>query len=369
MRRARDGAARPRIAPTAAEAASGSSSPALGPESPIAEHVRAPRRRCERTSASWSTMPRPRSRRRSQGALAGAGAQRRHRRAGRHPSGRHPHVRRTVHTFLDRSAYAGSFAPQFGPPVLPTPAGEPVGLTCFDHIVGNVEIGRLERVGRLLPGRPGLRPAGPLRRRPDLDRVLRAHVDGRVERDRSCCPSTSRRGPPKSQIEEYLDFYRSPGVRHLALTHGDIVETVGAMRDNEVPFLDVPPYYDSARAHGRRRPAGDMATSPSWGSWWTTTTRATCCRSSPSRCDGPTLFFEIIQRDGRRLRRNGNFKALFEAIEQAQAARGGLLTAAAVQPRPESVGLVQPGQPLDDLIEPSPSPSVGGSTVESASGS
>ena len=63
----------------------------------------------------------------------------------------------------------------------------------------------------------------------------------------------------------------------------------------------------------------------SWASWSTATTRGTCSRSSPSRCeDRPTLFFEIIQRKGARSFGKGNFKALFEAIEREQALRGNL---------------------------------------------
>ena len=137
-------------------------------------------------------------------------------------------------------------------------------------------------------------------------------------------PAKGKRRSRRSR--SICNFYGGPGVQHIALATDDIVETVRALRHNDVSFLRVPKaYYDTAagaRRHDRRGPATSW---PSWASWWTATTRATCCRSSPSRCeDRPTLFFEIIERHGSQSFGKGNFKALFEAIEREQAIRGTL---------------------------------------------
>jgi 4-hydroxyphenylpyruvate dioxygenase len=232
----------------------------------------------------------------------------------------------TVHTFLDRSAYTGPFAPQFGAPVLPAPAGEPVGLTRFDHIVGNVELGRLDEWVEYY--------------RDVLGFDLLVHFgDDQISTEYSALMSTvvwnhdkvvlpinePAEGRRKSQIEEYLDYYRSPGVQHLALHTPDIVHAVRAMRDKGVRFLDVPPeYYDDAR----ERMAGIDLPWPELADLGIMVDRDDegylLQIFTETICDRPTVFFEIIQREGATGFGAGNFKALFEAIERAQAARGNL---------------------------------------------
>jgi len=135
-------------------------------------------------------------------------------------------------------------------------------------------------------------------------------------------PATGKR---KSQIEEYLDYYRGPGVQHIALATGDIVETVARMRGQGVEFLRVPrAYYDELAARVGRidEPLDKLAEldilvdRDDEGYMLQIFTRAVE--------DRPTLFFEVIQRKGSRSFGKGNFKALFEAIEREQAARGNL---------------------------------------------
>ena len=132
-------------------------------------------------------------------------------------------------------------------------------------------------------------------------------------------------GKKKSQIDEYLEFYRGPGVQHLALATDDIITTVSALRDRGVEFLQAPATYYT-ELQGRvgkidepvdklqelgvlvdRDPDGYLLQ----------------IFSKPVQ-DRPTLFFEIIERKGARSFGKGNFKALFEAIEQEQALRGNL---------------------------------------------
>jgi 4-hydroxyphenylpyruvate dioxygenase len=232
----------------------------------------------------------------------------------------------TVHTFLDRSAYAGPFAPQFGPPVLPTPAGEPVGLTRFDHIVGNVGLGHLDQwvdYYRDVLGFDLLVHFGDDQISTEYSALMSTVV---WNHDKVVLPiNEPAEGRRKSQIEEYLDYYRSPGVQHLALHTPDIVHAVGTMRERGVRFLEVPPgYYDDARARmaGIDLPWADLA---ELGIMVDRDEDGYLLQIfTETVCDRPTVFFEIIQREGATGFGAGNFKALFEAIERAQAARGNL---------------------------------------------
>jgi 4-hydroxyphenylpyruvate dioxygenase len=232
----------------------------------------------------------------------------------------------TVHTFLDRSAYTGPFAPGFGPAVLPTPTGEAVGLTRFDHIVGNVELGHLgEWVDyyREVLGFDQLVHFGDDQISTEYSALMSTVV---WNHDKVVLPiNEPAEGRRKSQIEEYLDYYHAPGVQHLALHTPDIVHAVRTMRDRGVRFLEVPTeYYVDARERmaGIDLPwaalaeLGVMVDRDQDGYLLQIFTETVC--------DRPTVFFEIIQREGAKGFGAGNFKALFEAIERAQAARGNL---------------------------------------------
>jgi 4-hydroxyphenylpyruvate dioxygenase len=132
-------------------------------------------------------------------------------------------------------------------------------------------------------------------------------------------------GKKKSQIDEYLEFYRGPGVQHLAIATNDIVRTVTALRDRGVEFLQVPTtYYDTLIDRvgkidedvGPLKDLGILVDRDDEG-------YLLQIFSKPVE-DRPTLFYEIIQRKGARSFGKGNFKALFEAIEREQALRGNL---------------------------------------------
>src|SRR6516225_9453169 len=133
------------------------------------------------------------------------------------------------------------------------------------------------------------------------------------------------RGRRRSQIEEYLQFNGGPGVQHIAMATGNIIDTVRAMRHNDVSFLRVPPaYYEvlSQRVGAIQEDIKDLAElgiladRDDEGYMLQIFTKPVA--------DRPTLFFEIIQRHGSRSFGKGNFKALFEAIEREQARRGTL---------------------------------------------
>jgi 4-hydroxyphenylpyruvate dioxygenase len=133
------------------------------------------------------------------------------------------------------------------------------------------------------------------------------------------------RGKRKSQIEEYLQFYGGAGVQHIAMATGNIIETVQAMRHNDVSFLRVPQsYYDMLpeRVGPIKENMDDLAElgilvdRDDEGYLLQIFTKPVA--------DRPTLFFEVIERHGSRSFGKGNFKALFEAIEREQAKRGTL---------------------------------------------
>ena len=106
----------------------------------------------------------------------------------------------------------------------------------------------------------------------------------------------------KSQIDEYLEFYRGAGAQHLAVATNDILASVDALRANGVEFLTTPGLLlrgpGAARPH-RRGPGADRGAPEAAASWSTATRTATSCRSSPSpSATGPTVFFELIERHG-----------------------------------------------------------------------
>ena len=246
-----------------------------------------------------------------------------------HGTVRHAAIRAygdTVHTFLDRARYDGPFAPRFQPTDLLPPVGPDVGLGHIDHVVANVEQGHLDEwVGyyRDVLGFDQLTHFDDDQISTEYSALMSTVV---WNHDKVVLPiNEPAEGRKKSQIEEYLDFYGSPGVQHIAMHTDDVVDTVRALRQRGVRFMDVPPeYYDEARD----RMAGiDLP--------WEALAELGILVDrdhdgyllqifTETLTDRPTVFFEIIQREGARGFGEGNFKALFESIERAQARRGNL---------------------------------------------
>ncbi|NLV56072.1 MAG: 4-hydroxyphenylpyruvate dioxygenase [Acidimicrobiales bacterium] len=232
----------------------------------------------------------------------------------------------TVHTLLDRSRYDGPFAPWFAPTDLHAAPGASVGLTGIDHVVGNVDQGTLGRWVSFYEDVFGFEQMVHF----DDDQISTEYSalmstvvwnGGRVVMPINE-PADGRR---KSQIEEYLDFYRSPGVQHIALSTNDIVATVRALHERGVRCMDVPAdYYPAARERmaGIDLPWDDLE---ALGILVDRDRHGHLLQIfTETVTDRPTVFFEIIQREGARGFGEGNFKALFEAIERAQARRGNL---------------------------------------------
>jgi 4-hydroxyphenylpyruvate dioxygenase len=235
----------------------------------------------------------------------------------------------TLIKFVERDDYAGTFAPGFKPfdSAQAAPAAGGV-LKAIDHIVGNVELGAMEKWVRFFAETMGFTQLVHFDDKTItteysalMSKVMQDGT-GRVKFPINE-PATGRR---KSQIQEYLDYHRGPGVQHIACATDDIVSTVRHLRASGVEFLRVPPaYYDDLeRRIGQiEEPVGELA---ELGILADRDDEGYLLQifTQPVE-DRPTLFFEVIERHGCRGFGEGNFKSLFEAIEREQARRGNLV--------------------------------------------
>jgi 4-hydroxyphenylpyruvate dioxygenase len=133
------------------------------------------------------------------------------------------------------------------------------------------------------------------------------------------------KGKKKSQIEEYLDFYRGPGVQHIAVATDDIIRTVRALKSRGVEFLSIPKTYYETVLDRVGKIDEEIAPLAELGILVDRDDEGYLLQifSRPIQ-DRPTSFIEIIERHGSRGFGKGNFKALFEALESEQAKRGNL---------------------------------------------
>jgi 4-hydroxyphenylpyruvate dioxygenase len=233
----------------------------------------------------------------------------------------------TIHTFTSRRH------PAFGPGfttegLFASNVGDPTRVDMIDHIVGNVEEGRLEDWVSFYETTFGFH---------EMTHFDRDQISTEFSALRSTVVTNGggitmpvnepAQGRKKSQIQEYLDAYVGPGVQHIALATDDIVASVAALRERGVRFLTPPATY---YADARKRMEGLDADLP-----WADLARLGILVDRESGgyllqvftetfSDRPTLFFEVIQRHGATGFGEGNFKALFEAIEHEQARRGNL---------------------------------------------
>ncbi len=233
----------------------------------------------------------------------------------------------TIHTFVERRDYRGVFMPGYVPVETDDPVSRPVGLKHIDHIVGNVGWGEMNRWARFYEETLGFRLYQTFDDK-DISTEYSALMSKVManSNERVKFPINEPAvGKAKSQIEEYLDFYKGPGVQHIAMSTDHIVETVSNLRSQGVEFLKVPgAYYEALPKRAGRidepidtlADLGILVDRDDEGYMLQIFTR-------PVE-DRPTLFYEIIQRKGSRSFGKGNFKALFEAIEREQALRGNL---------------------------------------------
>jgi 4-hydroxyphenylpyruvate dioxygenase len=230
----------------------------------------------------------------------------------------------TIHSLISYKDYEGAFLPGYEPAEI---ASESAGLVIVDHIVGNVELGKMNEWAEWYSKVMGFSRYITFDDK-DISTEYSALMsivmsdDNRVVKFPINEPAAGRK---KSQIDEYLDWYHGPGVQHVALLCGDIVETVTRLKANGVEFLSVPDsYYDELESRVGRieepmqklRDLKILVDRDEEGYLLQLFTK-------PVE-DRPTVFFEIIQRKGSRGFGKGNFRALFESIEAEQARRGNL---------------------------------------------
>jgi 4-hydroxyphenylpyruvate dioxygenase len=232
----------------------------------------------------------------------------------------------TIHSLVERKNYRGAFFPGFESREARHRA-TPTGLLHVDHCVGNVELGKMnewvafyERV----MGFKNLVSFDDEDISTEYSSLMSKVMANGNERIKFPINEPAQ-GKKKSQIDEYLDFYRGPGVQHLALATDDIIATVTMLRDRGIEFLQAPSaYYDTLEKRvgaideplDQLRDLGILVDRDPDG-------YLLQIFSKPVQ-DRPTLFYEIIERKGARSFGKGNFKALFEAIEREQALRGNL---------------------------------------------
>ena len=233
----------------------------------------------------------------------------------------------TIHTFVERSRYEGPFLPGFQESSSDPWHPEPQGLEYVDHIVGNVALGEMNRFVQFYAEVMGFKQLVSFDDK-DISTKYSALMSKVMSNgnERIKFPiNEPAQGVKKSQIDEYLEFHRGPGVQHIALATEDIVSTVSGMRSRGVRFLQVPTtYYDDLQDRVgiidepivALKDLGILVDRDEEGYLLQIFTK-------PVQ-DRPTVFYEIIQRKGARSFGKGNFRALFEAIEREQAARGNL---------------------------------------------
>ena len=229
-----------------------------------------------------------------------------------------------LHVFVDRSSYGGPFAPGYTPLNMEADSS---GLAAIDHIVGNVELGKMNYWVNFYHQVMGFRQ---LLHFDDKDisteySALMSKVmqngNGRIK-----FPiNEPAEGKKKSQIEEYLDYYLTPGVQHLAMATGDILSTVNSLRERGIEFLRVPESYYAMLPERVGEINEPLETIRELGILVDRDDEGYLLQifSRPIQ-DRPTSFVEIIQRQGSRGFGKGNFKALFEALEVEQEKRGNL---------------------------------------------
>ena len=230
----------------------------------------------------------------------------------------------TVHTFVERDGYEGAFLPGFEP----VEGGEKGDFfKGIDHIVGNVELGRMEAWVEYYERVFGFTE---MIRFSDQDisteysaLMSKVMADGK---GRIKFPiNEPAEGQRKSQIEEFLEFYGGPGVQHIALATTDIVGTVRTLQDRGVHFLRTPDSYYQELPERIGEIDEDLADLNELGILADRDDEGYLLQIfGKPLADRPTLFIEVIERHGARGFGEGNFKALFEAIEREQERRGNL---------------------------------------------
>ncbi len=233
----------------------------------------------------------------------------------------------TLHSFIERENYSGPFLPGFREEEAFPDEGPEVGIQAVDHVVCNVALGDMNRMVEFYANVLGFSQL--VHFRDDQISTDYTALMSKVMWDgqgRVKFPiNEPAEGKKKSQIEEYLEYYRGPGVQHIAMATDDIIGAVDALRQRGVRFIRVPAtYYEALRGRIGEidQPIEDierlgiLADRDEEGYLLQIFTKI--------QQDRPTVFYELIERHGSKGFGLGNFKELFVAIEREQAERGNL---------------------------------------------
>jgi 4-hydroxyphenylpyruvate dioxygenase len=232
----------------------------------------------------------------------------------------------TIHTFVERTNYKGAFMPGYQSRK-GTIQVQPIGLNYVDHCVGNVELGAMNRWVDFYENVMGFKLLITFDDK-DISTEYSALMSKVVSNGNGYIKfpiNEPAAGKKKSQIEEYLDFYKSAGVQHIAIATDDIIFTVGELRKRGVEFLRVPDVYYEDVLDRVGHINEDLQALKKLNILIDRDEEGYLLQifTKPIQ-DRPTLFFEIIERNGAKSFGKGNFKALFEAIELEQGLRGNL---------------------------------------------
>jgi 4-hydroxyphenylpyruvate dioxygenase len=232
----------------------------------------------------------------------------------------------TVHLFIERGDYNGVFMPgyrnwesAYNPPE--------TGLLYVDHCVGNVGWNQMNPWVKFYEDVMGFRNILTFDDK-DISTEYSALMSKVMSNGNGYVKfpiNEPAEGKKKSQVEEYLEFYNGEGVQHVAIATGDIVETVTTLQSRGVEFLKIPTTYYDTLPERVGHIDEDLGPLARLGILVDRDNEGYLLQifSKPVE-DRPTLFFEIIQRKGAKSFGKGNFKALFEALEKEQDARGNL---------------------------------------------
>ncbi|MDD5361869.1 MAG: 4-hydroxyphenylpyruvate dioxygenase [Ignavibacteria bacterium] len=234
----------------------------------------------------------------------------------------------TIHSFIERKNYSGNFMPGFIDAKNRALKGiKDTGLKSVDHMVGNVELGKMMHWVDFYANTMGFNQLLSFDDK-DISTEYTALMSKVMQNSTGKIKMPINEPAPgkkKSQIEEYLDFYKSPGIQHIAMTTPDILSTVNQLKERGVEFLSVPRSYYAELENRIGKIDEDLLSLEKIGILVDRDEDGYLLQifSKPVE-DRPTLFFEIIQRKGARSFGKGNFKALFESIEREQELRGTL---------------------------------------------
>lgn len=232
----------------------------------------------------------------------------------------------TIHKFVERKNYKGAFLPGY---VAKSSNMEikPIGLKYVDHCVGNVELGKMNEWVKFYEDVMGFKLLITFDDN-DISTEYTALMSKVVSNGNGFVKfpiNEPAEGKKKSQIDEYLEFYKGAGVQHIAVATDNILETVGELRKRGVEFLYVPGTYYEDVMERVGKIDEDIQDLKNMNILIDRDEEGYLLQifTKPVE-DRPTVFFEIIERHGAKSFGKGNFKALFEAIEREQELRGTL---------------------------------------------